>query len=255
MKYAIISDVHANLQALQAVLTRAKELGYDRLVCLGDVLGYGANPVECWQLLRQEAQILVMGNHDEAVVNGLRRGFNQWAAAAVLWTQKRLEARLEIPEDIQRWPYMVTVRGIMFVHGSPFYPEMFDYVIDDDSVSAAMSVMTDETALCFIGHTHIPGVFWFDTKTHGGGREVLNGSKNQLIHLSLNRYYLCNVGSVGQPRDGNQNASFAMLDTKTRTLSCYRVAYDIIAAQQALLGSSQPHEVAKHMADRLATGW
>ena len=215
---AIISDVHANLEAFETAMTRAFDRNVEEVICLGDVVGYGANPVECLRAAKH-FDVLVMGNHEEAVVLGTA-GFTEKAAAAVEWTKEKLT-----PEDevwISDWPRKVERDGVTFVHGSPRNPTT-DYVMPRTAATPGflepLFGMFD--GVCFVGHSHIPGVF----------REDGQHSSPQGIDYEYDVAEckaIINVGAVGQPRDGDPRGCFVLFDGEK--VRWERFEYDIESA-------------------------
>lgn len=223
MKYAIFSDVHGNLHALQQVLDDIRSQHPDRVVCLGDVVGYGAFPNEACQLVREACDVVVVGNHDHAAV-GLTdvSYFNEFAHRAVLWTRERL--RPEHAAWLRELPLTHAERGLQFVHASPHDPARWDYVFSEADARWAMQSAT--AAQVFIGHTHVP--FDYTTKL---GRMI-------------------NVGSAGQPRDGDNRAAWTLFDTESGQRELRRVEYDVYAARDAIHLEGLP----PFLAERLIAG-
>ena len=248
MKYAILGDIHGNLEALQAVLAVASELGVTKFACIGDIVGYNANPKECLDLLRSLGDDLigvVKGNHDEYVSNGKETlGFNPLAAAAVEWTRKQLD-----PEDME-WLHnlpekkncVLPGRGrFQLVHGTLDNPSSWGYIFDRFSAETCFQYQI--FSVCFIGHTHIPLAFEKTDTTIAGG--FYGG-----MQIEQNRKYLINVGSVGQPRDGNNMAAFVVFSPEESHVQLYRVEYDIATTQQKIIDAGLP----RRLAERLAVG-
>ncbi len=221
MKRAIISDIHSNLEALQAVLNDIDEQGITEIFCLGDVIGYGPNPIECIDLMRKRATMCLSGNHDQASLFD-PEGFNNSAEKAILWTREQLED-FRRPDASERWdflnelPRMHRDGELLFVHGSPRNP-LNEYVFADDIYSERKMerLFSLVPKFSFQGHTHVPGIFTesreFFAPEDIGGKYTL-GDKKAMI----------NVGSVGQPRDRNPKACYVVLEDLTVTFR--RVAY------------------------------
>ena len=247
MKYAILGDIHGNLEALETVLATARELDVDKYACIGDVVGYNANPKECLDMLRGLGDDLigvVKGNHDEYVSNGRETvGFNPLAAAAVEWTRDQLG------EDDLKWlhelPYKLVLGSpearFQIVHGTLDNPEGWGYIFD--RFSAETSLQYQRFAVCFIGHTHVPLAF-------ERSEMVTSGGFYESIAIEKNRKYLINVGSVGQPRDGNSQAAFAVYSTDEARVTLHRVDYDIETTQRKIIEAGLP----VRLAERLAVG-
>ncbi len=224
---AIISDIHANLEALTEVLAEIDRQGIKKIVCLGDVVGYGPNPLECIDLVMTRCEFSLMGNHDFAIFFE-PYNFNQAAENAAYWTRTQFENDTDRERRNKRWRYLGTMptrmnnhRFVCF-HGSPRRP-INEYVFPDDIYTAPqkMAAIFDRfERLCFVGHTHVPGVFVPDPDFYAP-EEV-----NNRYTISSERAMI-NVGSVGQPRDRNPKASFAILHDDS--VEFVRVAYDVQA--------------------------
>lgn len=240
MRYAVLSDIHGNLEALEAVLADA-EARTDVVLCLGDVVGYGADPEACMELIAVRAAATVAGNHEHAVAGLLDLDwFNDSARAAAEWTRERLD------EDHRSYlaalPLQAEVGDATLVHASPERPEEWDYLVSAQDGFAAFPAFT--TRLCFVGHSHLPGVWSLGSS----GPAFEPGSVE--IALEAGRRYLVNVGSVGQPRDRDPRAAYALWDLDRGVVAIRRVAYDVGAALAKILASGLP----RFLADRLALG-
>lgn len=239
MKFAIFADVHANLQALEAVLADSQQQGCSGFVCLGDIVGYGGDPVECLESVRSLGCPVVRGNHDEGAADeSSLEDLNPLAEAALLWTRKQLSA------DHKQWlrelKLVRQVRDFTIVHATLDSPGAWGYVTNRFDAMASLSYQF--TPLCFYGHTHVPRVFEkADTVRAGRGLDVT---------LERGVKYFINVGSVGQPRDGDWRASYAVYDSQAQTVNIRRVEYDLEAAQRRILDAGLPHL----LADRLSFG-
>ncbi len=225
MKYAIISDIHSNLEALEKALSLIDETGVDEIVCLGDVVGYGANPNECAELIRERCSATVLGNHDAAALDpSLAHDFNSIARRAVVWTAGQLTE--ENREFLRSLPMTVRKEEMLFVHSSPHQPEEWEYIIDaDDAVSA---IRHFQEKVCFVGHTHVPGIF----SPHGRAKSIIKEEQ-----------FLINVGSIGQPRDGNPMLAFGLFDSSTWEYRLIRSDYDIQAAAEKIFAAKLPEEL------------
>lgn len=224
--FAVISDVHGNLEALTAVLARIKELGIEEIVCLGDIVGYGPNPMECTDLVAAKCQRKVMGNHDFGVLYE-PANFNVGAEQACFWTRQQLLADTELERRRIRTrflgeaPAKLTHNGMTFAHGSPRRP-INEYIFPDDvysNTNKLASIFERMEAFCFVGHTHFAGVFLPDPDFYNpaelGEHFAFDTAAKAII----------NVGSVGQPRDRDPRASFvAVSETEVKFM---RVEYDI----------------------------
>jgi predicted phosphodiesterase len=243
VKYLIFSDIHGNLEALEVVLEQIDVRKPDRVMCLGDVVGYGPNPNECIRRVTQSAQATIMGNHDHAVL-GLTdiAYFNQYAKKAVLWTR---EVLIEEHYDILRnYPFSISENNILFVHSTPLHPERWDYIFNP--LEGQYYLHHLEEQVCFIGHSHQPLFFSQDQE----GRIVSDRQPSFELSVQEGYKYIVNVGSVGQPRDGNPNASYAFYDTDAKTIEVDRLAYDFTVTQQKMEEVNLP----AFLIDRLAYG-
>ena len=232
MRIGIISDVHANLPALEVVLKKLDELKADALYCLGDTVGYGPFPNECLALVRDRCSVVLKGNHDSGLIGeSPLTEFNQYGAQAILWSQKVVESdHVTFLKSLQ---YTQTLDQITLAHASPAHPEEWTYVLTVRAARDAFKAFS--TNLCFIGHTHVPVVIGEDTTIN--------------IYEPGKRFVI-NVGSVGQPRDGNANASFGFYDSASDAYELVRVPYDIQRTARAIEDAGLP----KFLAMRLFQG-
>ncbi len=225
MKRALISDVHANFEALSAVLEVIGDLNVDEIICLGDIIGYGPDPVKCLDQIMESCAMTIMGNHDQAAIFD-PEGFNPVALRAIFWTRDQLEQDPSNADKIDgRWDFLGGLPRrhdegeFLFVHGSPRDPTneyVFpEHIYEKERMGALMKRFDN---FCFQGHTHIPGFFL------ESGTFVSPAQRDYLFDLTEKS--MVNVGSVGQPRDDNPKACFAVLDTEARTLKYHRVEYD-----------------------------
>ena len=223
---AIISDIHGNLEALQAVLDDIAKQGVEEIYCLGDVIGYGPNPRECIDHV-MKCKMVLLGNHDQGALFD-PDGFNDAAFRAIMWTRRQLESASDARQVREkRWdflaerPRLFRESGYLYVHGSARNP-LNEYVFPEDVYNQRKmeKIFTLVERYCFQGHTHVPGVFTenlqFLTPDDVGGVYKLDGRKT-----------LCNVGSVGQPRDLDPRACYILLDEKEGTIRYRRVEYDL----------------------------
>jgi diadenosine tetraphosphatase ApaH/serine/threonine PP2A family protein phosphatase len=240
VRVAILSDVHANLEALRAVLADCAGQA-DVLLCLGDVVGYGADPEACLELLAERSHALVAGNHEYAVTERLDLDwFNPYARAAAEWTAARLG------NATRAWlaalPVVREFGDATLVHASPAGPEEWDYLLSAEDGYAAFGAFA--TRLCFVGHTHVPG-FWV---AGSWGRRWQ--PRFEEVVLEAGCRYLINVGAVGQPRDHDPRAAYALWDDETRRVTIRRVPYDVAGAQRKILAAGLP----AWLAERLVRG-
>ena len=233
MKYLVLADVHSNLEALEACLKEAKNQ-YSRILCLGDVVGYGASPNECTELLRKKDAICLMGNHDAAAVGLLRKDwFNEEAGRAVEWTAGVLTK--ENKTFLGELPEFFSCQYLFAVHGSPMDPLMG--YMDGKIAERSLKLVVEDIVLC--GHTHVP--FKFE---EGKGAKTLPG--NSKIEFSGKRMVL-SMPSVGQPRDRNPRAGHAILDFENRIIEIKRTPYTIEKASEKILGAGLPEFLAKRL--------
>jgi len=240
MRYLILADVHANLEALEAVLAHARRV--DAALCLGDLVGYGPDPNACVERIRALPKLTcVAGNHDLAAVGAYDISwFNSYAREAVLWTQKQLTA--ENRDFLAKLPLLQTVEGCTLVHGS--LPEPMEYLLSAWEARATFQEMT--TPLCLVGHTHV-AEFYFqgDDAIMPQQRSLLHGGK---IELEAGIRCIVNPGSIGQPRDGNPMAAYAVYDSKRRTVAVRRVPYSIPAVQEKMRAANLPAMLSERLA-------
>jgi diadenosine tetraphosphatase ApaH/serine/threonine PP2A family protein phosphatase len=230
MRVAIISDLHSNWQALEAVVADLPPV--DDIICLGDVVGYGGEPVRCLDHVRDMGWLTLAGNHDRACSDhDVLDWFNDDAAAAIRWTIEQLG--VERIEWLRELVPSVTREGALLVHASPRSP-LYEYVLDAGTAEANLEELG--TGLCFHGHSHIPGVFRIED-----GRVE---HEYRMGTVSLLGPALVNPGSVGQPRDRDPDASYGVWDTAAGTFEFRRVAYDRASAQRAILDAGLPDRFA-----------
>jgi predicted phosphodiesterase len=239
MRYALIADIHSNLEALEVVLNDAKEQKCTHYACVGDVVGYGANPKECLDIVRSMGMPVVKGNHDEYCSSeDDLEGFNPHAAEAVNWTRKQLGK--EDRAWLRDLKYIRLVASFSMVHATLDGPQRWGYVFD--KLAAAASFTYQNTAVCFFGHTHVPVAFVRDSMVRGG-----TYSK---FRVEPGKKYFVNVGAVGQPRDGNPKSGYVVYDLNEGTIELRRLDYDIPKAQKKIMEAGLP----PRLADRLAVG-
>ena len=241
MKALILSDIHSNLEALESVIDDAGSSGgFDEVWALGDLVGYGPDPGACIELLRQHDARCVAGNHDLAVSGrlGLER-FNEYAAAAARWTIGQLDDTAT--EYLRGLPLRLEMYGFTAVHGSPRDP-VWEYVVTS---AAALAALEDiGTPLCLVGHSHVP----FVCRLEGGAPAFRLATTGPVALRDVRA--IVNPGSVGQPRDGDPRASYAVYDSNAGTVTHRRVEYDIPATQRKMRERGLPH----YLSERLAYG-
>lgn len=237
---AILGDIHANIDALNVVLDDCRAQGVTDYLCTGDIVGYNARPHECLEIVRGLGCPVVMGNHDHYVSSQQNlEDFNPHAAAVIEWTRSQLtEEELEFLRSI---PFVSTKMGITLVHATMDNPEGFGYVFDHLQAEAHFTHQV--TPVCFHGHTHCPMIY---EKQIGAVYRI----DAQDFKMPIGRKYFVNVGSVGQPRDGDPRAAYVLYDPKARVVRFRRLEYDVAAAQRKVLEAGLP----SRLADRLAVG-
>ena len=237
MRYAIISDLHSNLDALEKVIEDIKRQKVDRHLCLGDLIGYGAQPRECIQAVRDLDCLTIAGNHDWAALGKTNIDyFNTYAKEATLWTREQLS-----PEDVAYLDALPLVEHLpenfTLVHGTLYNPELFDYI--QTSYDAYLSLQALDGRVCFLGHSHVPITFFQG--------EMISYTLSQEIPLGNGVKDLVNVGSVGQPRDDNPKASYAIYDTVQQKVWIRRIPYDVEAAGKRIREAGLPEVLAERL--------
>lgn len=228
MRIGIISDIHANLEALEAALSVYDSHPVDYLACLGDVVGYGAQPNECCDLVRKHADVTVLGNHDAAVCGRMDYSYYRAAAREALdWHARQLS-----PHNMEwlrslNYAARLDEHGIAFCHGSPLALEEFEYIFVLDQMRDVVNAHAEQAPVTFIGHSHLCKSFSYDERS---AEEVLNTR----FGLEDDRKYIITVGSVGQPRDYDTRACCAVYDTGERRFEYHRVNYDIESAARKI---------------------
>lgn len=236
-RVAIFSDIHGNLPALEKVLEEIDASNVDFVVCCGDIVDYGANPNECVELIRSRNIPTIAGNHDYAALSLIDiTYFNEIAKRSIQWTRKVLKPENE--EFLRNLPLSLEVADMLFVHASPRAPEAWNYVITLGD--ARQSFRSFGQRVCFIGHSHTP----FVVENHDGN---LACPTSPVVELKPDCRYLVNVGSVGQPRDRNPEACFAVYDREKHQIEIRRVEYDLARAQQAIFEAGLPPELAERL--------
>lgn len=237
MRYGIFSDVHSNLEALSAVIDAYKKEDIDSYLCLGDIVGYAASPSECIKIVKDLPGIIIAGNHDWGVSGKFALDyFTSGAKKALEWTASVL-GQVD-KEFLDNLSLVNEQENFVLVHGTLLEPQEFYYLND---ISAARGTfLALKKQICFVGHTHEPGVFVQQ------GDEISFGP---FLRLSIedNKRYIVNVGSVGQPRDGDSRAAFAIYDTTQRSIEIKRAAYDFKLTQGRILKAGLPEFLASRL--------
>jgi predicted phosphodiesterase len=238
MRYAIIADIHANLEAFQTVLEDIRAMNCTHYCCLGDVVGYNANPKECLDIVRQMGMPVVKGNHDEyCSAETDLEGFNPHAQEAINWTRDQLT------DDDRKWlrelRYIRLVASFSIVHATLDGPQRWGYVFD--KLAAAASFTYQNTSVCFFGHTHVPVAFVRDA--------VVRGGTYSKFKVEPGKKYFVNVGSVGQPRDGNPKAAYVVYDLDEGSIELRRLDYDMATTQRKIIEAGLPARLAHRLAE------
>lgn len=232
MLTAVISDIHANLEALTRALEVIDELKADEIISLGDVVGYGPDPDACVALIRQRCNVVLLGNHDQAALHtDAAANFNNFAKQAVLWTAEHLSD--ENKTYLSNLPYTYKRDNILFVHATPMNPEKWHYIFTHEE--AQKQFMHFNENICFVGHTHFPGIY-----------------SNSPLAKKINKedQFIINVGSVGQPRDGNYRISFGLFDDVEWNYKHVRAEYDVTTTFNKIKNNGLP----VYLAERLIQG-
>lgn len=246
MKVAVISDIHSNLEAFDAVYEKIEELGVDRIYCLGDIVGYGPNPREIVDSIRNTVRSCVLGNHDEAVIKEPKY-FNRIPYEAIKWTKVQLSIQCEGQLD-----YLRSLRDIIFEDSMVFTHGLLDnnmcYVDNTDDLTLIFKTMKVDDVICFGGHSHYPCVWGLENQNMNPLE--LKPGQSMEIKSSVEKIWV-NVGSVGQPRDGDCRASFMTWETESRELSYHRIPYD---HEKTMSKIRKVPELDNFLAERLAKG-
>lgn len=248
MRIAIISDIHSNLEALQKAIEIIEERAVDKTICLGDIVGYGANPKQCLGLTRKISCHIIMGNHDQAAADiNYSRNFTEHAKESLFWTNKVLSQPEK--EFLQSLPFTIEIENITFVHSSPFQTQEWNYITKHSE--ASYNFRNFQTPVCFIGHSHVSEIFCRDSSSK---IELVNSVSMVGIKYFCNKYqllkskkYIINVGSVGQPRDRDWRSSFGIMDTDNWTYENIRAEYDVKAAAKKIRDAGLPEILARRL--------
>ncbi len=237
MKYLLLADIHGNLHALDAVMNAAEKLGYGRILCLGDIVGYGARPNECIEILRNNNAICLQGNHDAASAGQIPiDDFNPEAAECIKWTKRQLSA--ENKKFLSGLPRFFSMKYLLAVHGTP-ENVLWGYM-DEEIAGRSLQQVVEDLIIC--GHVHRP----FYCEANSGIKEIIGNSKLQC----RGRRIVVSLPAVGQPRDGDKNAGFGILDAETRELQIFRAGYDVKKTYDEILSAELP----RFEAERLLSG-
>ena len=262
-KYAILSDIHANVAAFEKVLEKCSDSGVDKFISLGDVVGYNAEPARCVAMLRELKPVArVKGNHDDYAVRGDLElsGFNTNAKIAIKWTHDQLSADDLAYLDEPGYDCSLMECDSSIVHATLDSPESWGYVFDSHHAAASFSYQKSQ--ICFCGHSHVPVAFdripfasagrrmierlvgWDINEANPEADDDFNIADELTVTLEKGHKYLFNIGSIGQPRNSDPRASFAILNTDARTVTRYRIPYDIARTQQKVYDAGLPERLA-----------
>jgi len=242
LRVAVLSDVHSNQPALEAVLAAIEEAGAEELWCLGDVVGYGAQPDACADLIQERCDVCLVGNHDLAVLDGLDiASFSETAAVAVEWTREHAsEGTLEFLRGLEP---AGARGGVGLFHASPRDP-IWEYVLSIDQAEAGLDIQEERIGL--IGHSHISLFFTRPDGAKAGNAQGAQAGDGAVLSLESGAW-LINPGSVGQPRDGDPRAAWLELDTEEWTARFHRVPYDVATAAETILAAGLPSQLAERL--------
>ena len=235
MRILILSDIHANIEALDSVLDDAKGQ-FDRIVCCGDLVGYNPDPGVVVDWARKDCEHVVRGNHDK-VVAGIDdlEWFNPTAQSSVRWTQQRLSSdQLRFLRELPQGP--MTLTGFQIFHGAPFDED--EYLLSSDLAAQSFAML--EMPLSFFGHSHLQGAFFQKRRNIGVIRQVKSGEHEAIVELEADTSYLINPGSVGQPRDGDPRAAYALYETDARLVHLRRVEYPVAKTAEKIKSAGLP---------------
>ena len=242
MRYAIISDIHGNLEALKAVLSDISLREIDIIICLGDIVGYYPDPETCVQLIQEHAAYSVAGNHDYAAINIIStENFTYYAYEAMEWTKARLSEKSK--KYLASLPLTIELDKMFFTHSSPANPEEYIYIFPNSEQAILQAFSSMVLKVNFIGHAHWPFIMVQENL------DIINCLDSD-VEIQDERYYLVNVGSVGQPRNLSTNSSYAIFDTDEKVVSLQNVSYDFTITQQKVMNNKLP----SFLAERLASG-
>ncbi|MFP4163974.1 MAG: metallophosphoesterase family protein [Chitinispirillaceae bacterium] len=242
MRFAFISDIHANLEALESVIEDIGKKNIDEIICLGDIVGYGANPNECVEMVKKHCPVILLGNHDAAAVELLTtQHFNIHAKIAIEWTSATLNS--DNRSFLAQLPVKKTQGNMTLVHATPYEPNMWYYITSLEE--AAFNFQFFNNRICFVGHTHIPMIIVLE------GEEIFVHQEKSIDFKNRNGLrLLVNIGSVGQPRDRNPRSSYGILDTDEGVFELQRVTYDYAKTQAKMKKIRMP----EFLVNRLAEG-
>jgi predicted phosphodiesterase len=232
MRYAIISDIHGNAEALQAVLNDIKTRAIDSIICIGDIVGYYPDPESCVEMVRNNATLCVAGNHDYAAIGRIdTQNFTYYAFAAMEWTKQNISERAK--EFLRSLPLTIEKDNMFFTHSSPSNPQDWSYVFPDSEEAVFEAFNSLVFQMNFIGHTHWPSIM-----IQENDRIILHAEHS--IKTDKQNFYLINVGSVGQPRDFDSRSSYSVYDSETGEVVIHRIVYDYAVTQRKIKENRLP---------------
>lgn len=236
MKIVVISDIHGNLEALNKVLEYIDKLECEkRVVCLGDIVGYGPNPAECFEIVESLTDKICLGNHEDAVLDtNYNYQMTKYALEAIRWTRGILGK--EIREAISRLPVQIEEDNVLYVHASPDNPMQWKYITN--ARNAYSSLIEMKHSLCFVGHSHIPGIYAYNELQRDSNKATLSKDDKTIV----------NVGSVGQPRDGSPMLSFAVFDDDNWDVEIVRLKYNYHKTMAEINKANLPLVLAERLA-------
>jgi diadenosine tetraphosphatase ApaH/serine/threonine PP2A family protein phosphatase len=239
MRYLLISDIHGNLEALESVFTNAERFKPYQLICLGDIIGYGADPKTCLDLTEERSNLVLAGNHDLAVAGIISMdGFNPIAQESLHWTKEVLDD--DDKDLLSNLPLQYIDGDYCFTHASPIDPMSFHYVRTLEDVEEVMSAIGQR--ICFTGHTHLPVVVQLDERAM-----EMKIRREPRLDLEAGSRYFVNVGSLGQPRDSNPDACAVLFDDDYETIEFIRVPYDIMTSRDKIISKGLPSYLAERL--------
>jgi predicted phosphodiesterase len=243
LKLGIFSDVHGNIEALEAVLAFFRSRNVTEYLCLGDIVGYGADPEECVRTVRELHGVIIAGNHDQGAIGKTPvESFSPDARAALAWTRRHLTPFVRFYLDALELTEFLPAYSFRLVHGSPSAPRNWDYVVDWSDVEYEFGFYSER--VCFIGHSHVP----FAARLEPGDSRAHRIRAQEFELRDDGSKYLMNVGSVGQPRDSDPRACAVIFDPNDHHVSYHRIEYDIATAQRKIINAGLPESLAARLA-------
>ncbi len=238
MKTIVISDIHGNLEALNKAVDYIEKLeGEKCVVCLGDIVGYGPNPAECFKIVDSLTDMICLGNHEDSVLDtNYDYYINRYAREAIIWTRSILS--IEVKKTINKLPLQIEEDNVLYTHASPDNPRYWKYI--HNARNAYSSLIEMKHSLCFVGHSHMPGIYSYRTLKRDSNKATLSKDDKTIV----------NVGSVGQPRDGSPMLSFAVFDDENWNVEIVRLEYDYHKTMAKIKDAGLP----LFLAERLAKG-